>query len=162
MLLEEKIAAMIKPVLEEMSFRLVRVMFSSGTLQIMAEPFDESLEMTVEDCAKISRGVSAVLDVEDPIKSGYQLEVSSPGLSRPLVRPEDYTRFAGELAKISMKSLIEGRLRFNGRINGITGDGQVELETGYGPVSLPFEMIDTAKLDPTEWFLQPVKAKKKG
>jgi ribosome maturation factor RimP len=162
MLLEEKIATMIEPVLDAMSFRLVRVMFSSGTLQIMAEPLDDSLEMTVEDCAKISRGVSAVLDVEDPIKSGYQLEVSSPGLSRPLVRPEDYTRFAGELARISMKSLIEGRRRFNGRINGITGDGQVELETGYGPVSLPFEMIDTAKLDPTEWFLQPVKAKKKG
>jgi len=162
MLLEEKIAAMIEPVLAGMDFRLVRVLFSNGTLQIMAEPMDDSLEMTVEDCAKISRGVSAVLDVEDPIKSGYQLEVSSPGLSRPLVRPEDYARFTGELAKVSMKSLIEGRRRFNGRINGITAEGQVELETGYGPVFLPFDMIDSAKLDPSEWFLQPVKAKKKG
>ncbi|MCE2516431.1 MAG: ribosome maturation factor RimP [Alphaproteobacteria bacterium] len=162
MLLEEKIAMLIEPVLEPIEFRLVRVNFASGVLQIMAEPFDADREMTVEDCAKISRGVSAVLDVEDPIKSAYQLEVSSPGLSRPLVRPEDYTRFAGELAKISTRNLIDNRRRFNGRLTGLDENDNVLMDTAFGPVSIPFDAIESAKLDPSEWFLKPLKSRKKG
>ena len=162
MLLEEKIAMLIEPVLEPIEFRLVRVNFASGVLQIMAEPFDPDREMTVEDCAKISRGVSAVLDVEDPIKSAYQLEVSSPGLSRPLVRREDYTRFTGELAKLSTRNLIDNRRRFNGRITGFDENDQVLMDTAFGPVSIPFDAIESAKLDPSEWFLKPLKSRKKG
>lgn len=162
MLLEEKIAEMIEPVLVPLEFRLVRVSFANGTLQIMAEPLDENKEMTVEDCAKISRGVSAVMDVEDPIKSGYQLEVTSPGLSRPLVRPEDYARFAGELVKVSTKMLIDGRKRFNGRLTGIDDNQNISIDTASGPVSLSFDAIEGAKLDPSEWFLKPLKSRKKG
>ena len=162
MLLEEKIEEMIEPVLAPLEFRLVRVSFANGTLQIMAEPLDENKEMTVEDCAKISRGVSAVMDVEDPIKSGYQLEVTSPGLSRPLVRPEDYARFAGELVRVSTKMLIDGRKRFNGRLTGIDDNQNVSIDTASGPVSLSFDAIEGAKLDPSEWFLKPLKSRKKG
>ena len=162
MLLEDKIAELIEPVLAPLEFRLVRVSFANGTLQIMAEPIDENVEMTVEHCAKISRGVSAVMDVEDPIKSGYQLEVTSPGLSRPLVRPEDYARFAGELAKVSTKMLIDGRKRFNGRLTGIDDNQIISIDTASGPVSLSFDAIESAKLDPSEWFLKPLKSRKKG
>lgn len=162
MLLEDKIAGIIEPVLEPMEFRLVRVSFANGTLQIMAEPFDENLEMTVEHCAAISRAVSAAMDVEDPISSAYQLEVSSPGLSRPLTRFEDYTRFDGELAKVSVKKLIDGRRRFNGRLRGVNENQEILMDTSHGAVTIPYEMIEGAKLDPTEWFLKPLKSRKKG
>ena len=102
------------------------------------------------------------MDVEDPIKSGYQLEVTSPGLSRPLVRPEDYARFAGELAKVSTKMLIDGRKRFNGRLAGIDDNQIISIDTASGPVSLSFDAIESAKLDPSEWFLKPLKSRKKG
>ena len=162
MLLEDKIGEMIEPVLDALEFRLVRVLFGNGTLQIMAEPVDDTREMTVEDCAAISRGVSAVLDVEDPIKSKFTLEVSSPGLSRPLVRPEDYTRFAGELAKISTKMLIDGRRRFQGRLQGMNDDQQVLIDTTFGPQAIDFDAIESAKLDPSEFFIKPLKERKKG
>jgi ribosome maturation factor RimP len=162
MLLEDKIAALIDPVLNSLEFRLVRVLFGNGTLQIMAEPFDGKCEMTVEDCAVISRSVSAVLDVEDPIKSHYMLEVTSPGLSRPLVGPEDYTRFAGELAKISTKMLIEGRKRFQGRLQGMSPENRVLIDTTFGPQSIAFDDIESAKLDPSECFIKPLKTSKKG
>ena len=162
MLLEDKIAEMIEPVLVPMAFRLVRVSFANGTLQIMAEPLDHDAEMTVEDCAVISRGVSAVLDVEDPIKSNYHLEVTSPGLSRPLVIPEDYDRFQGELVKVSTKKLIDGRRRFNGRLKGIDADHLISIDTAAGPIDIPFDAIEGAKLDPSEWFLKPLKSRKKG
>ena len=162
MTLEEKIAGMVGPVVESMDFTLVRVSYANGTLQVMAEPRDEGREMTVEDCARVSKGVSAVLDVEDPIASNFTLEVSSPGLSRPLVRPRDYERFKGQLAKITLKTLMEGRRRFNGRIQGLNEAGEVLVETAYGPYAIPFEAIDGAKLDPSEWFAKPYKAGRKG
>ncbi len=162
MLLEEKIVSIIEPVLEPMEFRLVRVSFANGVLQVMAEPFDEHTEMTVEHCANISRAVSAAMDVEDPISSAYQLEVSSPGLSRPLTRAEDYIRFNGELAKVSVKKLIDGRRRFNGRLRGVNEDQDILMDTSHGAVTIPYEMIESAKLDPSEWFLKPLKSRKKG
>ena len=162
MLLEDKIGDMIEPVLDSLEFRLVRVLFGNGTLQIMAEPLDDTREMTVEDCAAISRGVSAVLDVEDPIKGKFTLEVSSPGLSRPLVRQDDYTRFIGELAKISTKMLIDGRKRFQGRLQGMDTDGRVLIDTTFGPQAIDFDAIESAKLDPSEFFMKPLKERKKG
>ena len=104
-----------------MGYRLVRVMITSGrraTLQVMAEPFDDR-PMTVEDCAEISRSVSALLDVADPIAGAYMLEVSSPGIDRPLVRPEDYDRFSGFEARIELARPLEGRKRFRGRLLGL-------------------------------------------
>jgi ribosome maturation factor RimP len=162
MLLEEKIAMLIEPVLAPMEFRLVRVSFANGVLQVMAEPLDDGEEMTVEHCAKISRGVSAVLDVEDPIQSAYQLEVSSPGLSRPLMRLEDYSRFSGQLAKISTRNLINNRRRFSGRISGVDDNQNVLIDTAFGPVEIPFDGIESAKLDPSEIFIKPLKSRKKG
>ena len=100
-----EIARMIEPSLDAMGYRLVRLMQTGGlrrpTLQVMAERRDDA-PMTVEDCAEISRAVSALLDVADPIAGAYMLEVSSPGIDRPLVRPEDYDRFAGFEARIEL------------------------------------------------------------
>lgn len=162
MLLEDKIAMLVEPVLTPIEFRLVRVSFSAGVLQIMAEPLDEGRQMTVEDCAKISRGVSAILDVEDPISSAYQLEVSSPGLSRPLVSIEDYDRFSGQMARLSSKDLIDGRRRFKGQIRGVDEARNILMDTAFGAVSIPFDAIESCKLDPSELLTKPLKGKKKG
>src|SRR5271156_4437025 len=98
-----------------MGYCLVRVALTGAqrpTLQVMAERGDE-VAMTVDDCADISRSISALLDVADPIASAYTLEVSSPGIDRPLVRPEDYQRFAGHLARIETRVPVAGRRRFS-------------------------------------------------
>src|SRR5580700_9466377 len=100
-----------------MGYSLVRVVITSGrraTLQVMAERRDDQ-PMTVEDCAQISRSVSALLDVAEPIAGSYMLEISSPGIDRPLVRTEDYDRFSGFEAKIELARAVDGRKRFRGR-----------------------------------------------
>ncbi len=155
----EKLNQIIEPALTDMGFSLVRVRFSAvgsdgksrSQLQIMAEPI-ETREMTVDDCAKISRQVAAVLDVEDPISEAYQLEVSSPGMDRPLTRSEDFMRFAGELAKVTLLQMRDGQKRFRGRLGGMDEDGTIHLDTGSGRVSFTFDEVDTAKIDPTEFF----------
>lgn len=144
----------IEPVLADMGFELVRVqMFGTKrpTLQIMAERADGAA-MTVDHCAEISNTVSALLEVEDPISGAYTLEVSSPGIDRPLMRPRDYERFAGHEAKIEMRSLVDGRRRFQGRIAGLAG-GNVRLETGDGEVELPLDDVLNAKLILTDELL---------
>src|ERR1700687_93581 len=103
-----------------MGYRVVRVALTGTgrpTLQVMAERRDDA-SMTVEDCAEISRSISALLDVADPIAGAYMLEVSSPGIDRPLVRPEDYDRFAGFEARIELNAPLDGRKRFPGRALG--------------------------------------------
>jgi ribosome maturation factor RimP len=149
---ERQIADLAKPVLEELGFRLVRVKVSGrdgGTVQVMAER--PSGEMTVEDCATISRRLSPVLDAYDPMPSTYRLEVSSPGIDRPLVRPNDFTLWAGHEAKIELTELVDGRKRFRGVIEGVE-DGEVrltvELDGKVEPVTigLPFSLIGEAKL----------------
>ena len=115
-----RIAQTIEPSLEAMGYRLVRVVITSGrraTLQVMAERIDDR-PMTVDDCAQISHSVSALLDVADPIAGAYMLEISSPGIDRPLVRPEDYDRFSGFEARIELARPLEGRKRFRGRLLG--------------------------------------------
>jgi ribosome maturation factor RimP len=118
-----RVATIVVPTLADLGFRLVRVKVSSQngcTVQIMAERPDGT--MTVEDCEAVSRSVSPVLDLEDPIERAYHLEVSSPGIDRPLVRREDFERWAGYDAKIEMQVPVEGRKRFKGRILGLDGD----------------------------------------
>jgi ribosome maturation factor RimP len=143
-----EIARIIEPSLDAMGYRLVRLMQTGGsrrpTLQLMAERRDEE-PMTVEDCAEISRAVSALLDVADPIAEAYTLEVSSPGIDRPLVRPEDYDRFAGLEARIDLSSPLDGRKRFRGRVLGREADC-VRLAADNGEVRLPFAAIAKAKL----------------
>ncbi len=143
-----KIADIIEPSLEAMGYRVVRVQQTGGqhrpTLQVMAERLDETA-MTVDDCAGISRSVSALLDVADPIAGAYMLEVSSPGIDRPLVRPEDYDRFAGFEARIELSRPFDGRKRFRGRLVGRDGD-DVRLLAETGEVRLPLGAVASAKL----------------
>ena len=138
---------MIAPSLEAMGYRVVRVAFTGGrraTLQVMAERSDEAM-MTVDDCAIISHTVSALLDVADPIEGAYMLEVSSPGIDRPLVRREDFERFAGYEAKLELTQPREGRRRFRGRLLGVDGD-DVRLLVDDEPVLLPLAAVVRAKL----------------
>ena len=146
------IADLAEPVLEELGFRLVRVKVSGrdgGTVQIMAER--PTGEMTVEDCATISRRLSPVLDAYDPMPGQYRLEVSSPGIDRPLVRPSDFALWAGHEAKVELKELVDGRKRFRGVIEGVEDEEarlRIELEGKAEPVTigLPFSLISEAKL----------------
>jgi ribosome maturation factor RimP len=149
-----KIEAIIAPSLEAMGYRVVCVAITGGrraTLQIMAERADEAA-MTVEDCADISRTVSALLDVADPIDAAYVLEVSSPGIDRPLVKREDFTRFAGHEARVELNAPIDGRKRFRGRLEGVEGD-RVRLVVDGAPVALPLPAIARAKLVLTDELL---------
>jgi len=146
----EKIKAIVEPVVESMGFELVRVTFGGQgrpRLQIMAERADGT--MTVDDCASLSQELSAVLDVEDPIESDYVLEVSSPGIDRPLTRRKDFERWAGFEAKLEMRTPIEGRRRFTGRLKGLDGE-RVILRVDDGEVGLPLEEVQKAKLVMTD------------
>ena len=143
-----EIAQIIEPSLATMGYRLVRVLLTGGsrqpTLQVMAERLDE-MPMSVEDCALISRSISVILDVADPIPGAYSLEVSSPGIDRPLLRAEDYDRFAGFEARIELSAPVDGRRRFRGRLAG-TAEGAVRLRTPEGEARLPLDAIARAKL----------------
>ncbi len=119
-----KVARLVEPAIEELGFRLVRVRLTGNTLQIMAERPDGT--MTVGGCQDISRTISPLLDVNDPISSRYSLEVSSPGVDRPLVRPEDFERWAGFEAKIELVTPLAGRKRFRGKLEGFD-EGEVRL-----------------------------------
>lgn len=146
-MLAERIAALITPAIEAMGFDLVRVQVSGSqrpTLQIMAEPAS-GRAMSVDDCAEISRAVSAVLDVEDPIAGPYSLEVSSPGIDRPLTRPKDYERFLGHEAKVETHTPLDGRKRFKGQIKSVDANA-VELIVDGADIRVPFAAIHKAKL----------------
>jgi ribosome maturation factor RimP len=142
-----RIADLIRPSLEGMGYLLVRVQVigrQRPRLQVMAERADD-VGMTVDDCAVLSRAVSAILDVDDPIADAYTLEISSPGIDRPLVRLADYERFAGFDARVELGRTIEGRRRFRGRLNGIDGT-MVLMTVDDQAVTIPFEDIVRAKL----------------
>lgn len=150
----QRIAAIVAPSIEAGGFELVRVKLSGGEpqiLQIMGERIDGG-QMTVEHCAEISRLVSALLDVEDPIAGAYTLEVSSPGIDRPLVREKDFERFAGYEARLETTAPIDGRRRFRGRLDGI-GEAGVRIAVDGITAVVPFEMIDRAKLVMTDELL---------
>ena len=153
----EIIERMITPSLEAMGFRLVRLTFGGGnrpTLQIMAEPADGSA-MTVDHCADISRTVSALLDVEDPIKLAYMLEVTSPGIDRPLITREDFARFAGFDAKFETERPIDGRKRFKGVIAAVDAEDRVPVTDEKGVITaVPFTEIRKAKLILTDALLK--------
>ncbi len=151
------IAKIAEPVIEDLGYRLVRVRVSgkgNEEVQIMAEKPDGS--MTIEGCEAISRGLSPVLDVEDPVPGKYRLEISSPGIDRPLVRPSDFDNWAGHVAKIELNQPIDGRRRFRGKLEGFS-DGEVRIfikpADGAGDdilVGLQFDMLASAKLVMTD------------
>jgi len=126
-----RVAAIAAPVLAGLGYRLVRVRvsaFAGCTVQIMAERPDGT--MGIEDCEAASRALSPVLDVADPIETAYQLEVSSPGIDRPLVRHSDFDRYAGYVAHVEMQAPIDGRRRFRGELIGTEGDcARIRYET---------------------------------
>ena len=143
----ERIETVITPTIAAMGYEIVRVHLSGGRrqiLQIMADRLDGA-PMTVENCADISRTVSALLDVEDPIAGAYVLEVSSPGIDRPLTRLKDFERYSGFEVRIETKAMIDGRRRFRGVLKGVAGD-RVRLEVEGGLAELPFDGILRAKL----------------
>jgi ribosome maturation factor RimP len=121
-----RVGAVVEPTLEGMGYRLVRVRVSGlngCTVQVMAERPDGT--MSVEDCEAVSRAISPVLDLEDPVDRAYNLEVSSPGIDRPLVRRSDFERWAGHEAKIEMAVPAQGRKRFRGTVLGVEGEAAV-------------------------------------
>ncbi len=130
-----------------MGYDIVRVLLSGkqrARLQIMVERRDGA-GIRVDDCVSVSRAVAAILDVEDPISGSYELEVSSPGIDRPLTRLSDFARFAGYEAKIEVATSIDGRRRWAGRLLGLDGE-QVQLDAVDGKISLPFAAITRARL----------------
>jgi ribosome maturation factor RimP len=161
-----RVAKLVEPVLEGLGFRLVRVKMSGATLQIMAERPDGSF--TIDDCEQASRAISPVLDVEDVIASRYFLEMSSPGIDRPLVRRQDFERWAGHEAKIEMAVPQAGRKRFRGIIEGLA-DSEVRLfidnpEGGSEKllIGVPFADIGEAKLILTDALIEAAKSRRKG
>ena len=161
-----RVAKLIEPVLEGLGFRLVRVKMSGATLQIMAERPDGSF--TIDDCEQASRAISPMLDVEDVISSRYFLEMSSPGIDRPLVRTEDFERWAGHEAKIEMAVPQAGRKRFRGVLEGFA-EGEVRLfidnpEGGSEKllIGVPFAEIGEAKLMLTDALIEATKARRTG
>jgi ribosome maturation factor RimP len=149
-----RIEDVVTPTVTGMGYELVRVALSKGgTLQLMIEPADGSA-MDVEACAVLSRALSAVLDVEDPIPTAYTLEVSSPGIDRPLTRPKDYARWAGHLARIETTEPVAGRRRFKGTLLGL-GDGLVRLKLEDGTeAAVPLTAVSRAKLELTDALIK--------
>ena len=149
-----RIEDIVAPTVVGMGYELVRVAISKGgTLQIMIEPAGGG-PMDVEACATLSRALSAVLDVEDPIPGAYTLEVSSPGIDRPLTRTKDYTRWAGHLARVETAEPIDGRRRFKGTLLGLS-DGVVRLRLDDGKeAALPFAAVSKAKLEMTDALIE--------
>jgi len=160
--LEARVAHIVEPVIEQLGYRLVRIKISAmngTTLQIMAERPDGS--MAVEDCERLSRDVSPALDVEDPIDRAYNLEVSSPGIDRPLVRRSDFTRWAGQLAKVELERPLDGRKRFRGRLAGVEGE-RFALEMEDGTVAwLPLADIGEARLVLTDELVRETLSREK-
>ena len=156
----KRIAEIVTPVIEDMGFELVRLRLMSGktaTLQIMADRPEGGIE--VDELAKISTDVSAVLDVEDPISEEYTLEVSSPGIDRPLTRLKDFDVWDGYEARIETENLIDGQRRFKGWLRG-TENGEVLIEIEQGTetptIGLQFDWLSDAKLILTDDLIREV------
>jgi ribosome maturation factor RimP len=165
--IDARISAVIEPVMTGLGFRLVRVRLTGQnglTLQIMAEREDGS--MTVEDCEELSRVVSPVLDVEDLIDKAYHLEVSSPGIDRPLVARRDFANWQGHLAKVETAAMIDGKRKFRGRIEAADENGfrLVRDQIGYGEtaeVTIPFDAVTDARLILTDDLIREALRKDK-
>lgn len=158
--IDRRLAEIISPAIEDMGFELVRIRLMSGketTLQIMAEKPEGGIE--VDDCAAISTAVSALMDVEDPILDAYTLEVSSPGIDRPLTRLKDFDTWQGYEAKIETTELIDGRRRFKGELAGTEGDEVLITINDQGndvTIGLKFDWLEDAKLVLTDDLIRDV------
>ncbi|MEX0971421.1 MAG: ribosome maturation factor RimP [Paracoccaceae bacterium] len=159
--IDRRIAELITPTIEGLGYELVRLRLMGGkstTLQIMAERPEGGIE--IEDCAKISTAVSALLDVEDPIVEEYTLEVSSPGIDRPLTRLKDFETYEGYQVKLATSELIDGRKRFTGVLRGVE-DGEILIDIPEGTIGLQFDWLTEAKLVLTdELIAESLRARK--
>ncbi len=156
-----EVERLIAPAVVAMGYDIVRVLISGKQrprLQIMAERHDGA-GMVVKDCVALSRAVEAILDVEDPIAGGYELEVSSPGVDRPLTRLADFERFAGFEVKLETTELHQGRKRWVGRLLGLEGE-TVRIETKEGEAALPFAALARAKLVLTDDLIAAAERKR--
>ena len=149
--LDARVAGIVAPIIEDLGFRLVRVRMlaeNNGTLQIMAERPDGT--MSVGGCEAISKAVSPVLDIEDPVPHAYHLQVSSPGIDRPLVRASDFEQWAGHLAKLETAFMVDGRKRFKGIVTGLADDEVVlrrdDAPKGEEESRIPLDAIADARL----------------
>jgi ribosome maturation factor RimP len=146
--LSEQIAGLITPTVDTLGYELVRVKLQGGsrqaTLQIMAERRDRRA-MVVDDCARLSRAISVVLDEADPIRDEYTLEVSSPGIDRPLMKRADFERFLSHEAKLETDQPVDGRKRFQGILTALEGD-TLSIDVDGSAVSLPLDQIKQARL----------------
>ncbi|MBF9059474.1 ribosome maturation factor RimP [Rhodobacterales bacterium HKCCSP123] len=159
--IDRRMAEILTPVIEGMGFEVVRIRLMGGqtkTLQIMAERPEGGIE--VDDCAEISTAVSAVLDVEDPLDDAYTLEVSSPGIDRPLTRLKDFETFEGYEARIETTDMIDGRRRFKGVLAGIEGD-EILLNIEEGTVGLHYDWLSDAKLVLTDELIKEMLRQRK-
>lgn len=154
--IEQKVEKEITPTLTEMGYEIVRVSLMGNevkTIQVMAERLDRK-EMMLEDCTKISRTVSALLDVMDPIAGRWTLEVSSPGIDRPLLKLADYERFLGHEAKVETHTDLNGRKRFKGILMHVTPAGEITMDVEGAKITLAFDNIAKAKLILTDALLK--------
>ncbi len=142
------LSEMIEPIVEGLGYEVVRITTigeTNPTLQIMIEHKDYEKELTVDDCAKVSRAVSAELDEKDPIENKYKLEVSSPGIDRPLTKLEHFKRYVGEVIKLETAELIENRKRFKGKIKEVNGE-EIVVEDEEVCYQIPFSQVNKAKM----------------
>lgn len=147
--------ALIEPTAEQLGYRIVRVRMSGNRrkrLQIMAERVSDG-QMGIEDCEKLSRAISPIFDLEDPIQGEFDLELSSPGIDRPLMRIEDFERFIGYDAKLETAAPIEGQRRFKGVIAGVVGD-VITLAGEHAEVALKFSQLSDARLVLTDRLIE--------
>lgn len=152
--IERKITKLVQPVIEDKGFDLVCVTMQGQELQIMAED-PKTRRLGVDDCAMLSREISTLLEVEDPIKGRYRLEVSSPGIDRPLIKLKDFADFAGFEAKIEINPPLEGQKRFRGYLVGIDEEKEeIELDTDNGKAFLPHSSVEKAKLVLTDELIK--------
>jgi len=159
--MDQRLAGIVTPVIEDLGYELVRLRLMGGktpTLQIMAEKPEGGIE--VDDCAAISTAVSASLDVQDPIEEEYTLEVSSPGIDRPLTRLKDFDTWVGYEAKLETTELIDGRRRFKGELAGTEGE-EVLVAIDEGTVGLKFDWLSDAKLVLTDELITEILRQKK-
>ncbi len=156
MTLAEKIEGIIADSVTHLGYDIVRVSVTGNelkTIQVMIERTDRA-DMTVDDCEKVSRTVSALLDVEDPVAGRYMLEVTSPGIDRPLIKPADYVRFKGMEAKVETMVALNNQRRFKGIIMGVSDDeSEIILSVDGNTIRLPFNNIAKAKLILTDELL---------
>ncbi|MEI4471954.1 ribosome maturation factor RimP [Frigidibacter sp. MR17.24] len=163
--IDRRLAEIVQPVIEGLGYELVRIRLMGGqtkTLQVMADRPEGGID--VDDCAKISTAVSAIMDVEDPIEDNYHLEVSSPGIDRPLTRLKDFDMWEGYEARLETTEQIDGRKRFKGIIRGSEGDEaliEIEDQGEAVVIGLNFELLADAKLILTDELIAEMLRQKK-